>query len=383
LDRISPIYIDNHATTRVDPRVVEAMLPHFDRAYGNASSRSHPFGWEAEKAVEKGREQVALLLGADPREIVFTSGATESNNLALKGAAECLRAKGNRILSSPTEHPSVLDSLAWLRERGFEVEFLPVDARGRVAPEAVLEALRPGTILVSLMAGNNEVGTVHPIEEIGRICSARGALLHCDATQAVGRIPFRAEWVHLASLTAHKIHGPKGVGALHVRRRDPEVKLAKQIHGGGQERGMRSGTLNVPGIVGLGRACEICRLEGEEESRRVGALRDLLRERLLGAFPDLVEHGDPAWRLPGNLNVAFPGTASDALMMAMPDLALSAGSACASGSLEPSHVMKAMKVRPEIARASLRFGVGRFNTREEIERVASRVIETVRKVRRR
>lgn len=384
LDQNRPIYLDHHATTPVDPQVVEAMLPYFGQRFGNASSRTHAYGWEAEKAVDSARSQVAALLGADPREIVFTSGATEANNLALKGAAESLRSTGKVILASPVEHPSVLEPLSWLGERGFEIRWLEVDRFGRVDPARVEAAIVPGTILVSLMAANNEVGTVQPIEEVSAICRKRGVLLHCDATQAIGRVDFRASSVDLASLSAHKFYGPKGAGALYVRRRDPEVRLARQMHGGGQERGMRAGTLNVPGIVGLGKACELCRRDSAgEERRRILGMRETLHARLMEAFPDLVLHGDPVHRLPGNLNVAIPGVQADALMMAMPDLAISAGSACASGSLEPSHVMKALGVRPELARASIRFGIGRPNLPGEIDLAARRVVETARKLRHR
>lgn len=374
------IYLDNHATTPLDPRVLDAMLPYLKAKFGNASSRSHRFGWEADEAVERARGQVAALLGADPREIVFTSGATEANNLALKG---CGKGSGDHYVVSPIEHPSVLDTARWLETQGAAVTVLPVDDRGRVDPAAVADAITDRTVLCSVMTANNEIGTVQPIREIGRVCEERGVLFHTDATQGVGKIPFdvRADHVHLASLTAHKMHGPKGCGALYVRRRDPRVELAPQQQGGGQERGRRAGTLNVPGIVGLGAACEECRLHREEEADRVARLRDRLQAALEAAFPDLVLNGDPDGRLPGNLHVSFPGVDSQTLMLAVQDIAVSAGSACASGTMEPSHVMKAIGAGADRANSSVRFGLGRFTTEDEIDRAAEGFIAAIAKLR--
>jgi len=379
----APIYLDNNATTPVDPRVLDAMLPFLRERFGNPSSRSHPYGWEAERAVEEARERVARLLGADAREIVFTSGATESNNLALRGAFEAREGGGGHVVTAATEHPSVLDVLAALERRGLRVTYLPVDRDGRVSAAQVEAALRPDTFVVSLMAANNEIGTLHPIREIGAVCEKRGVLFHTDATQAVGKVPFdvRKDHVHLASITAHKIYGPKGCGALYVRRRDPGVRLARQQHGGGQERGLRSGTLNVPGIVGLGAAAELCRLEREAEATRLRALRDRLYARLRDAIGDLVLNGHPEERLPGNLNVSIPGIESEALMMAAPEIAVSSGAACGSGSLEPSHVLRALGLRPELLRCPLRFGIGRFNTEADIDRAAAAVARAVLRLR--
>jgi len=385
------IYLDNQATTPVDPRVVQAMLPYFTERFGNASSRSHSFGWDAEEAVERSRTLLAGLIGCDPRDIVFTSGATESNNLALRGVAEMRRKQGNHILISPIEHPSVLETAAWLGLRGFEIEQLPVDRQGRVAPDAVAAALRPETILVSIMAANNEIGTCQPLAEIGRAISRSKALFHTDATQWVGKLPFDVEGlrIHLVSCTAHKMYGPKGVGALYVRRKNPEIRLPRLSFGGGQERGMRAGTLNVPGIVGFGVAAACCMEEVEEGTgaAKLNRLRDLLLEQLREGLvkdgtDDLQVNGHPTDRIPGNLHLTFPGVDSDALMMAMPEVAISSGSACASGTLDPSHVLTAIGMRPECARASIRIGIGRFNTEEEIEHVADLLIAAVLKLRR-
>lgn len=370
------IYLDNHATTPVDPRVLEAMLPYLQGRFGNASSRSHRFGWEADEAVERARGQVARLIGADPREIVFTSGATEANNLAILGVVAARGMEKAHIVTSPIEHPSVLDVVEHLAAtRGVEATILPVDAGGRVRPKDVEAALTDRTVLVTVMTANNEIGTIQPIREIGCIAEKRGVLFHTDATQGVGKLPFdvSADHVHLAALTAHKIYGPKGCGALYVRRKDPAVTLARQAHGGGQERGRRPGTLNVPGIVGLGMACELCRLELEEEAVRAAELRDLLQERLQAARPGLFVNGDPDHRLPGSLHVSFPDIDSETLMMAVPEIAVSAGAACSSGSIEPSRVLRAIGLSPEQAASSIRFGVGRFNSREEIEETARRL----------
>ena len=370
------IYLDNHATTPLDPRVLEAMLPYLREKFGNASSRNHRFGWEAEEAVERARGQVARLIGADPREIVFTSGATEANGLALMGVVDERGGEDCHIVSSPIEHPSVLDTLAFLSAtRGVRVTYLPVDARGLVRPEDVAAAITDRTVLVTVMTANNEIGTIEPVREIGRVAEERGVLFHTDATQGVGKVPFdvSADHVHLAALTAHKIYGPKGCGALYVRRKDPPVTLARQVHGGGQERGRRAGTLNVPGIVGLGQACELCRLEHDAEAERAAALRDRLQERLAAARPGLQVNGALDRRLPGSLHVSFPGIDSETLMAAVPEIAVSSGAACASGSIEPSPVLKAIGLRPEQAASSIRFGIGRFNTREEIEEAARKI----------
>jgi len=370
------IYLDNHATTPVDPRVLEAMLPYLRGKFGNAASRSHRFGWEAEEAVERARGQVARLIGADPREIVFTSGATEANGLALMGVVDERGGEDCHIVSSPIEHPSVLDTLAFLSAtRGVRVTYLPVDARGLVRPEDVAAAITDRTVLVTVMTANNEIGTIEPVREIGRVAEGRGVLFHTDATQGVGKVPFdvSADHVHLAALTAHKIYGPKGCGALYVRRKDPPVTLARQVHGGGQERGRRAGTLNVPGIVGLGLACELCRLEHDAEAERAAALRNRLQERLTAARPGLQVNGAPESRLPGSLHVSFPGIDSETLMLAVPEIAVSSGAACASGSIEPSPVLRAIGLSPEQAASSIRFGIGRFNTREEIEEAARQI----------
>ena len=378
------IYLDNQATTPVDPRVVEAMLPYFHEKFGNAASRSHSLGWDAEEAVEHARAQVAALIHADPRDVIFTSGATESNNLALKGIADMFRGKGRHILTTPIEHPSVLETLDVLGKRGYEVELLPCDKHGRIDPEDVAKAIREDTIMVSVMMANNEIGTVEPIREIGAIAHHAGAVFHSDATQGVGRVGLDviADHVHLAALTAHKIYGPKGCGALYVRRKNPELRLPRRLHGGGHERGMRAGTLNVPGIVGFGKACEICREERETEVAHALKLRDQLLEDLRQGLGELLLNGHPEERIPGTLHITFPGVDSDALMMAMPDIAVSSGSACASGTLEPSHVLKSIGMRPEHTRASIRIGIGRFNTAEEIETVADQLIASVTRLKR-
>jgi cysteine desulfurase len=380
-----PVYLDNHATTKIDPRVLDAMRPFLEDEFGNASSRTHKFGWEADKAVDLARRQVAAFLRADPREIVFTSGATESNNLALKGVAEASADRGDHIISAVTEHPAVVDTLTYLERRGLRVTWLPLDETGRVSVEDVAAAITDRTILITLMAANNEIGTLHPVAEIGRLAEERGILFHSDATQAVGKLPFDVNeaHVHLVSITGHKINGPKGCGALYVRRRDPEVKLANQQHGGGQERGLRPGTLNVPGIVGLGKTAEIAAAEQPEEEKRVRALRDHLQERLFRELEGVTLNGHPGLRIPGNLNVSFPGTDSEALIMAMPGIAVSSGSACASGSIEPSKILSALGVPPHRARASIRFGIGRFNTREEIDFAADTVIDAVKRLKKR
>ncbi len=377
-----PIYMDYHATTPVDPRVLEAMLPFFREDFGNAASKSHVFGWRAEEAVEGARAEVAALIGASPKEIVFTSGATESDNLAVKGAAHAQQERGRHLVTCRTEHKAVLDPLKRLEREGFSVTWLPVGADGRVDPEAVRDAIRPDTTLVSLMHANNETGVLHPIDEIGRITRERGVLFHCDAVQSVGKIPFDVEAanVDLASISAHKMYGPKGVGALYVRRK-PRVRLVAEIDGGGHERGHRSGTLNVPGIVGLGKACALARAEMAAEATRVAALRDRLRDGLLGAIERVTVNGSVEHRLPGNLNVSFAYVEGEALMMAVKDVAVSSGSACTSASLEPSYVLRAMGVPDDLAHSSIRFGLGRFTTEEEVDHVVALFAAKVKKLR--
>ena len=380
-----PIYMDNHATTPVDPRVVEAMLPYFTQVFGNAASRSHAFGWTAEKAVDQARDQVATLIGATGKEIVWTSGATESNNLALKGAAEFYKDRGNHIITAQTEHKAVLDTCKRLEKEGFEVTYLPVDQDGRVNPQrvtAAMDAKPDKTILVSIMLANNEIGTVNPVEEIGAAVKQRGALFHIDAVQGAGKIPFdvnRAQ-ADLVSVTAHKMYGPKGVGALYVRRK-PRVRLTAIIDGGGHERGMRSGTLNVPGIVGFGKAAEIAMTEMPAESARLLALRERLRLGLESQVSDTTVNGSLEHRLPGNLNISFAYIEGEAMLMGLKDVAVSSGSACTSASLEPSYVLRALGVAEEMAHTSIRFGLGRFNTEEEVDHVIKMVVDKVTKLR--
>lgn len=381
-----PIYMDHHATTPVDPRVLEVMLPFFNEEFGNAASRSHGFGWRAENAVEEARDKVARAIGARGKEIVFTAGATESNNLAIKGALEFHRDRGDHVVTCVTEHNAVLHPLRALEKRGVAVVTrLPVGSDGRVDPEAVARAIHPRTVLVSIMMANNEIGTIQPIAEIGRIARSKGVYMHTDATQAVGRIPVDVEAldVDLLSLSAHKLYGPKGVGALYVRSKDPRVRLTAQTDGGGHERGLRSGTLNVPAIVGLGRACELAATELEAEAARLRILRDRLRERILGEVDQVVVNGSETDRLAGNLNLAFAHVEAESLLMALADdVALSSGSACTSATLEASHVLKAIGLKDDLAHGSIRFGLGRSNTLEEVEHVATRVIEEVRRLRR-
>jgi cysteine desulfurase len=377
-----PIYMDNNATTALDPRVLEAMLPYFREVYGNAASRSHSFGWTAEKATDQAREQVAGLIGASGKEIVWTSGATESDNLAIKGAAEFLKDRGNHIVTAQTEHKAVLDTCKRLEKEGFEVTYLPVAQDGRVDPDVVRAAMTDKTILVSIMLANNEIGSVNPIEQIGAVVKERGALFHIDAVQGVGKIPFdvNAARADLVSLSAHKMYGPKGVGALYVRRK-PRVRLTAMIDGGGHERGMRSGTLNVPGIVGFGAAAELCRLEMAEESKRTFALRERLRKGIAERVSDTYVNGSLEHRLPGNLNVSFAYVEGEAMLMALKDVAVSSGSACTSASLEPSYVLRAVGVGEELAHTSIRFGIGRFNTEEEVDFVIDLVTRKVTKLR--
>jgi len=378
-----PIYMDNHATTRVDPRVLEAMLPYFNQIYGNAASRNHRFGWEAEEAVEKGRKQVADLINAAAKEIIFTSGATESDNLAIKGVAWMYREKGNHIVTVPTEHKAVLDTCKRLEKEGYQVTYLPVQKDGLINLDDLKAALTDRTILVSVMAANNEIGVLQPIAEIGKVCHERGILFHTDAVQGVGKIPLdvQAMDIDLMSISAHKMYGPKGVGALYVRRKNPRVQLTPIIDGGGHERGMRSGTLNVPGIVGLGKACEISEQEMATESERLRAWRDRLRDGILAQLDEVYINGSMEHRLSNSLNMSFAYVEGESLLMGINDIAVSSGSACTSATLEPSYVLKALGVGDDLAHTSIRFGLGRFNTEEEVDYVIGRVVETVKRLR--
>jgi cysteine desulfurase len=380
----TPVYMDYHATTPMDPRVLEAMVPYFLTKFGNAASRTHRFGWEAEAAVEDSRETIAALIGASSgKEIVFTSGATESNNLAIKGIAEYYKSRGNHIVTTTIEHKAVLDSCKRLETEGFDVTYVKADPNGIVSVDAIREALTDRTILVSVMLANNEVGTIQPIKEIGQVTRERGILLHTDAVQGVGKTPFNVEEmnVDLASVTAHKMYGPKGVGALYVRRQKPRVRLTAQMDGGGHERGNRSGTLNVPGIVGFAKAAEIMMKEGAEENRRIAALRDRLYAKLTRELDQVILNGDRERRLPGNLNVSFAFVEGEALMMAIKDVAVSSGSACTSASLEPSYVLHSMGLDEDLAHSSIRFGIGRFNTEEEVDFVGELVSSKVKRLR--
>jgi len=374
--------MDYHSTTPVDPRVLETMLPYFSNHFGNAASRNHSFGWTAEKAVDDAREQIGALIGASGKEIIWTSGATESNNLAIKGAAHFYKDRGNHIITTQVEHKSVLDTCKRLEIEGFEVTYLPVEKDGRVAPERLRAAMTDRTILCSIMLANNEIGSVNDMAALGAIIKERGALLHSDAVQGVGKIPFNVDECRadLVSMTSHKLYGPKGVGALYVRRK-PRVRIEQQLDGGGHERGMRSGTLNVPGIVGFGKAAELARLEMSEEARRTTELRDRLHKRLLAGLPEVYLNGSPVHRLPGNLNLSFAFVEGEGLMMALKDVAVSSGSACTSASLEPSYVLRALGIGEELAHTSIRFGLGRFTTAEEVDFVADLVIEKVSRLR--
>jgi cysteine desulfurase len=377
-----PVYLDNHATTPLDPRVLEAMLPFLTSKFGNAASNSHSFGWEAAAAVELARRQIAAAIGASPQEIVFTSGATESDNLAVTGVAEAFRSRGNHIITALPEHKAILDSCKHLEKHGCRVTWLPVQADGLIDLDQLRDAFTDQTILVTIMAANNETGVLQPVEEIGRLCRERGVLFHSDAVQALGKVPLdvgRAA-LDLASLTAHKLYGPKGCGALYVRH-DASVRLEPMIHGGGHERGLRSGTLNVPGIVGFGKACEIADREMAEESRRVARLRDRLRDRLVAELDQVVINGSMEHRLPGNFNMSFLHVEGETLLTGLNEIALSSGSACSSGKTETSHVLKALGLSDEAAGCAIRFGVGRFNTEAEIDYVAGRVIELVKNLR--
>ncbi len=378
-----PIYMDNHATTRTDPRVVAAMLPYFSESYGNAASRNHEFGWVAEQAVEEARGRIAKLIGATSKEIIFTSGATESDNLAIKGVAEMYREKGNHIITQTTEHKAVLDTCKRLEKHGYRVTYLPVQKDGRISLDDLKAAIDDQTILVTIMSANNEIGVLQPIREIGALCHERGVIFHTDAVQSVGKVPFSVitDNVDLASISAHKIYGPKGVGALYVRRKNPRVQLVAQIDGGGHERGMRSGTLNVPGIVGLGKACEIAGAEMTAESPRLAALRDRLKDAIMSQLDECYINGSMVDRLPGNINISFAYVEGESLLMGISDVAVSSGSACTSATLEPSYVLKALGAGDDLAHSSIRFGIGRFNTEAEVDYVAKRVVETVQRLR--
>ncbi len=382
-----PLYMDNHATTQMDQRVLEAMLPYFTGKFGNAASRNHAFGWEAEQAVERSREQIARLIGATSKEIIFTSGATESNNLAIKGIAEMYRERGNHIITQATEHKAVLDTCKRLEKNGYRVTYLPVQADGLIDLEDLKRAIvtegSDKTILVSIMFANNEIGVIQPIAEIGKLCHEKGILFHTDAVQAVGKIPVdvQAMNIDVLSLTAHKIYGPKGVGALYVRRRNPRVQIQAQIDGGGHERGMRSGTLNVAGIVGLGKACELCFNEMADEAKRELELRDYMKAKFEKALDYVHVNGNMDHHLPGNLNMSFVYVEGESLLMGINDIAVSSGSACTSATLEPSYVLKALGLGDDVAHSSIRFGLGRFNTRAEVDYVSDKVIDVVLKLR--
>ncbi|HEX4757744.1 MAG TPA: IscS subfamily cysteine desulfurase [Terracidiphilus sp.] len=378
-----PIYMDNHATSPLDPRVLEAMMPYFTSKFGNAASRNHSFGWEAEKAVEQAREQIAKLIGATAKEIIFTSGATESNNLAIKGIAEMYRERGNHIITQVTEHKAVLDTCKRLEKYGYRVTYLPVKADGLIDLEDLKRAMDDKTILVTIMAANNEIGVLQPIREIGKLCHEKGIIFHTDAVQAVGKVPVNVmtDNIDVLSLSGHKIYGPKGVGALYVRRRNPRVQIAAQIDGGGHERGMRSGTLNVPGIVGLGKASEIAMQEMDSEAAYLRGLRDRLKEKLESELDYIHLNGSWEHRLPGNLNISFVYVEGESLLMGINDVAVSSGSACTSATLEPSYVLKALGLGDDVAHSSIRFGLGRFNTQAEVDYVADKVIDIVKHLR--
>ena len=379
-----PIFLDNHSTSPMDPRVLDTMLPYFIEKFGNAASRNHAFGWEAEEAIERARKQIAKLINADSKEIVFTSGATESDNLAIKGVLEMYKEKGTHIITSTTEHRAVLDTAKSLEAKGLAtVTYLSVDKYGMVNPDDVRNAITDKTILISVMLANNEIGTINPVQEIGKIAKAKGILFHCDATQGVGKIPVdvQAMGIDLMSFSAHKIYGPKGIGALYVRKKNPRVRLVAQMDGGGHERGMRSGTLPVPLIVGFGKACELCEQNMAAESARLAAMRNRLQAAIMEGLEESYLNGHPTNRLPGNLNISFAYVEGESLLMGMKDIALSSGSACTSATLEPSYVLRALGVGVELAHSSIRFGLGRFNTDEEIDYTIKKVIEIVTKLR--
>ncbi|MBU0640634.1 MAG: IscS subfamily cysteine desulfurase [Planctomycetes bacterium] len=378
-----PVYLDCNATTPVDPAVLEAMLPYFCEKFGNAASRSHSFGWEAEEAVTRAREQVAAVIGANAKEIVFTSGATEGNNIAVKGIAAMRREEGRHIITQVTEHKAVIDPCNWLKQQGFRITFLPVDEHGLVDVQQLKDAMTDDTILVSIMHGNNEIGTVQPIAEIGKLCKQRGVIFHTDCCQTFGKMPIDVEemGIDLLTCSGHKIYGPKGVGALYVRRQRPRVRCEPIIHGGGHERGMRSGTLNVPGIVGMGHAAELCRAEMASESTRLIGLRERLKNGILAGLDEVKLNGHPTQRTPNNLNLSFAYVEGEGMMMGIKEIAVSSGSACTSASLEPSYVLKALGVGDDLAHSSIRFSMGRFTTEEEIDYATERVVATVRKLR--
>lgn len=374
-----PIYLDNHSTTPCDPRVLEMMLPYFTEKFGNAASRNHSFGWEVEEAVEVARKQIAHLIHADAKEIIFTSGATESDNLALQGVVEMYREKGDHVITSSTEHRAVIDTAKYLEKKGIKVTFLPVDKAGMVSPDDVRNAITDKTILISIMMANNEIGTINPVAAIGKVAKEKGVLFHCDATQGVGKIPVNVQemGIDLMSFTGHKIYGPKGVGALYVRRKAPRVRLEAMMYGGGHERGMRSGTLPVPLIVGFGKACELCEQEMATESVRMMKMRDRLQEGIMGQMDEVYLNGHPTERLPNNLNISFAYVEGEALLMGVKEIALSSGSACTSATLEPSYVLRALGVGSDLAHSSIRFGLGRFNTDQEVEYTIDRMIKAV------
>ncbi len=378
-----PIYLDNHATTRMDPRVLQAMLPYFTEHFGNAASRNHAFGWEAEQAVDKGRKQIADLIGCTPREIIFTSGATESDNLAIKGVAEMYAEKGNHIITAATEHKAVLDTCKKLEKHGYRVTYLPVKGDGLIDLDMLSESITDKTILVTIMYANNEIGVIQPVAEIGKMCRERGVLFHTDGVQAIGKVPVdvNKDNIDIMSITGHKLYGPKGVGALYVRRKNPRVQITAQMDGGGHERGMRSGTLNVPGIVGLGEACAIAQREMPEEMKRMRYLRDRLKDKLEAGLDEVYINGSMEHRLPQNLNMSFLYVEGESLLMGINDVAVSSGSACTSATLEPSYVLKALGLGDDLAHSSIRFGIGRFNTEEEIDYVANKLVDVVRKLR--
>ncbi len=378
-----PIFMDYHSTTPVDPRVLETMLPYFSEKFGNAASKNHAFGWDAEEAVAKAREQIAHLISCNPKEIVFTSGATESDNLALKGVAGMYREKGNHIITAVTEHKAILDTAKRLEKEGFEITYLPVDSEGLINLETLKAAITDQTLLISIMLANNEIGVIQPIAEIGRIAKERRVLFHCDATQGVGKIPVNVDemGIDLMSFSAHKIYGPKGVGGLYVRRKKPRVRLLAMMDGGGHERGMRSGTLNVPGIVGLGEACAIAEREMAEEEQRLMKMRNELQNHIMNELDEVYINGHPEKRLAQNLNISFAYVEGESLMMGLKEIALSSGSACTTATLEPSYVLRALGVGSDLAHSSLRFGLGRFTTDAEIDYVGKRVVEAVTRLR--
>src|SRR5579872_5660533 len=379
----TPIYFDNHATTPTDPRVVDAMLPYFTTKFGNAASRNHSFGWEAEKAVDDARKKIADLIGATSKEILFTSGATESDNLAIKGVAEMYAEKGNHIITAATEHKAILDTCKKLEKHGYRVTYLPLKADGLVDLDMLRESITDKTILITIMYANNEIGVIQPVAEIGKLAHERGILFHTDGVQAVGKVPVNVikDNIDLMSLSGHKMYGPKGVGALYVRRKAPRVQITAQMDGGGHERGMRSGTLNVPRIVGLGEACAICQAEMAEESKRMAYLRDKLKDKLQSELDETYINGTMEHRLPNNLNISFAYVEGESLLMGINDVAVSSGSACTSATLEPSYVLKALGAGDDLAHSSIRFGLGRFNTEEEVDYVANKVVDVVRKLR--